>query len=159
MKGGAGAHAPAPAPEAPAVHDPPRPLDRLLDAARAYAQAQFDAPPVSVTVRLADGSSTTHHLPPAPASPAAPPCAHSPDFRSAVWHGVAYAFTPTQARVVEQLWAAWEAGAPEVGNDMLLVEAGSQTESVADLFEGSPALGTMIVEAGHRRFRLAPPPG
>jgi hypothetical protein len=61
--------------------------------------------------------------------------------------------------VVEQLWAAWEAGAPEVDNDTLLVEAGSQAESVADLFEGSPALGTMIVEAGHRRFRLAAPPG
>jgi hypothetical protein len=51
---------------------PPRkPLGRLLDAVRAYAAAQTDAQPLSVSIRLADGSRIVHHLPPAAA--AAPP--------------------------------------------------------------------------------------
>jgi hypothetical protein len=143
------------------VPDTPRPLDALLDAARAYAAAAAAAPPVSVTVRFADGSRVTHHLPPgAGPAPAAPPCSHSPDFRAAVWHGAWYTFTPEQARVVERLWAAWEAGAPaSLGQDGLLAEAGSEAGSVAALFAGSPALGTLVVEAGRRKFRLAPPPG
>jgi hypothetical protein len=43
---------------------------------------------------------------------------------------------------------------PVLGQDQLLNEAGSGAESVAALFAGSPALGTLVVEAGRRKFRL-----
>ena len=66
---------------------------------------------------------------------------HSPDFSQVCWFGRDYRFTPTQARVVEQLWLAWETGSPEVGQQCLLEGAGSQSNQLADLFRDHPAIG------------------
>ena len=136
--------------------------EALIEAARAYVMedVQPDAQPVSVAIRLNDGSEIVNNFPPLAVTPSAllapaPSCSHSPDFRSAVWYGTRYTFTPTQAAVVKQLWAAWEAGAPEMGVDMLLVEAGSQSGGLAAVFKGNQAFGAMIVTGDHRTYRLA----
>jgi len=136
--------------------------EALIEAARAYVMedVQPDAQPVSVAIRLNDGSEIVNNFPPLAVTPSAllapaPSCSHSPDFRSAVWYGTRFTFTPIQARVVEQLWAAWEAGTPEMGQEVLLEQAESRSECLAALFKGSRAFGVMIVPAGNRTYRLA----
>jgi hypothetical protein len=79
-------------------------------------------------------------------------CTHGPDFRSVVWHGKPYYFTPLQAAVVALLWNA----RGEVGGSYLLENAGSRCRSLSELFNGNPAFGEMIV-VGHTQgsYRLA----
>ena len=47
-----------------------------------------------------------------PASESRDEVAHSPDFRSVIWFGTKYQFSPTQAASVRCLWQAWEDGFP-----------------------------------------------
>jgi hypothetical protein len=98
-------------------------------------------------------------LVPAPAA-TSEPASHSPDFREVSWYGRHYAFTATQAAVVRELWAAWEAGTPEVHQDAALAAAGSQSARLVDLFKGHPAVGGdgLIGHAGKGKYRLAEPP-
>jgi hypothetical protein len=140
-------------PGAPGGH--PR-LDALLDAVRAFFE-DHECQPIQLSIFLANGGRVSFPVPPATPAPAAaapPACTHSGDFRSAVWKGTPYTFTPTQAAVVRQLWRAWEVGAPAMGQDALLEGAESESRSLSDLFRTNPALGTMIVESGNRTYQL-----
>jgi hypothetical protein len=83
---------------------------------------------------------------------------HSADFRTVHWFGTDYALTEKQAKVVEALWQAREAGDPEVGQDVLLRACGSDGVRLVDLFRRSPAWGTLIVSARAGLYRLAAPP-
>lgn len=85
---------------------------------------------------------------------------HSPDFRSVRWHGTEYSFTGNQAACVKVLWDAWQNGASDVGDEMLLnaVDAASPPRSLRDVFRDHPAWGTMIVAGGSKgSHRLAEP--
>jgi hypothetical protein len=83
---------------------------------------------------------------------------HSPDFRTVHWFGTDYALTEKQAKVVEALWQAREAGDPEVGQDVLLRACGSDGVRLVDLFRRSPAWGTLVVSSRAGLYRLADPP-
>jgi hypothetical protein len=91
----------------------------------------------------------------------------SDDFRSCRWGGETYEFTATQAAVVKQLWDAWKAGTPVLGQELLLERAGSSMGQgpdskprLAKLFADNPAWGTLIVAGATKgTFRLADPPG
>jgi hypothetical protein len=97
--------------------------------------------------------------------PQGPPVTHSDDYRSVVWHGVPYSFTPAQAACVKPLWAAWESGAAELGQEKILEswnyrkdsEAGTYQTRLVDLFRGHKAWGVMIVPGGSKgSYRLNP---
>ncbi len=73
------------------------------------------------------------------------PRKHGPGFSSVLWDGASYAFSATQAAVVAVLWEAFEAGTPEVKQELLLDQAGSVGKRIQGVFEGHPAWGTLIV--------------
>lgn len=105
-----------------------------------------------------DVPAAVSHTPPAPPthSPSAP--AHSPDFRSVNWFGTVYSFTGNQAAAVRVLWEAWEAGAPDVGDETLLsaVDPEAPPAKLAYVFNKHPAWGTLIVAGGSKgAHRLA----
>jgi len=83
-----------------------------------------------------------------PEPPALPPARHSKDFRSVHWFGTDYGFTPTQAACVKVLWAAWENGTPDLGQDTILEhpEVEAESKRLFDVFRDHPAWGTMIVK-------------
>ncbi|MCI0351197.1 MAG: hypothetical protein L0Z53_17375 [Acidobacteriales bacterium] len=88
------------------------------------------------------------------------PTLHSPDFRSVRWYGTCYSFTANQASVVGTLWASWEQGTPDVGDETLLKAADHEAppRSLRDVFRDHPAWGTMIVSAGSKgSHRLTEP--
>lgn len=84
---------------------------------------------------------------------------HSPDFRSVHWFGQDYQFTAFQAAVVAQLWEAWEHGAPDVGGQFLLENAGDdvETKRLDQVFRDHPAWKTMIVSTTRGAYRLEEP--
>jgi hypothetical protein len=96
-----------------------------------------------------------------------PPARHSIDFRSVHWFGADYCFTPGQAAIVKQLWAAWENGTPDVGQETLTGNSSLESNRIVDVFKDRdgpkglhPALGRMIVGGGTKgAFRLQAPPG
>jgi len=83
----------------------------------------------------------------------------SPDFRSVNWGGQLFTFTPTQARVVELLFNAYQSGAPELSHKYIL----SQVKQIAgvrlvDTFRKCKAWRTMIVGGAQKdTVRLADP--
>ena len=84
------------------------------------------------------------------------PCRHSVDFACVRWHGESYSFTATQAAIVRVLWSAWEEGCPEIRQETLLDQVGSESRNLSDLFKGHPAWGKLIVGGGSKgAFRLA----
>jgi hypothetical protein len=74
---------------------------------------------------------------------------HSDDFRSVVWFGTSYTFTKSQAACVEILWAAREAGTPELDGLTVVTKAEVAQTRLIDVFRSNgkthPAWGTMIV--------------
>lgn len=84
---------------------------------------------------------------------------HSKDFRSVHWFGKDFTFTAIQAAVVGVLWAAWEHDVPDVGDATLLMEAGSDSKRLVDLFKGHPAWATVIVEGKTKGSRRLVRPG
>jgi hypothetical protein len=86
------------------------------------------------------------------------PCRHGPGFASVLWHGTAYYFSPTQAAVVKQLWAAWRNGTPAVRQETLLLRASSDCQRLVDVFRDHPAWGSLIVPGPAKgTLRLAEP--
>lgn len=82
------------------------------------------------------------------------PCRHGPGFASVVWNGARFSFTRAQAHAVQILWEAWDAGTPEVCQEILL--EGEEDRRMVDLFKGHPAWGTMIVRGPAKgTFRLS----
>ena len=95
------------------------------------------------------------------------PARHSPDFRSVHWFGSDYDFTATQAACVSVLWAAWEQGTPDVGEQAILTHKTVDANStrLIDVFrarkpeKGSHmAWGRMIASGATKgAYRLNPP--
>jgi hypothetical protein len=87
------------------------------------------------------------------------PCSHGPDFCTIRWNGQRYTFTATQRAIVRQLWAAWESGNSDMGQEALLAGAESESDSIADLFRGKhPAWGVVIIQGDLKgTYRLAEP--
>ena len=137
-------------------------LEILFEAVRAYCRKRIPGdPPVCIRVKLKSGELISHPIPPEAVAvpvtePSRPAVSHSPDYRSARWHGTDYTFTVKQAAVVRVLWEAWEDGAPEVGCATLLQVAESDAERLRDVFQGHPGWGSCIVP-GERRgtYRLS----
>jgi hypothetical protein len=153
-------------------------LHQLLDHVRAYVAEQLPGQvPAVVRIDLTNGGHLVHALPlvvpaarPALLLPDAPPGAqdplpsrrHSVDFRSVVWDGTDYTFSPNQAAVIGQLWQAWEKGVPDLSQACLLEgtdEGNVNAERLRDVFRRSgiqhPAWGALIVRGnGKGIFRL-----
>lgn len=93
---------------------------------------------------------------------------HSADFTEVKWYGgEKYEFAyGAQSRVVQALWEEWEKGELGLHQDTIGQKIGSRSERfrLRDIFrvekDGKrtmhPAWGTVIVEVGKGRFRLAP---
>lgn len=118
--------------------------------------------PAEVRITFASGRRIIHPVPlvgsdGSPRSPRGPRSA-SVDFRSVYWYGDSYTFTATQAACVRVLWEALENGTEEIGQALVLTEAGSECDRLSALFTGHPAWGAMIVPGKSRgSFRLQPP--
>lgn len=137
----------------------------LLSRVRDYCACVLPGDPaVSFCVRFASGQRIQHPIPPAmPAEVRTRPRARrsaSIDFRSVHWYGDSYTFTATQAACVKVLWEALDNGTEEVGQAIVLTEAGSECERLAPLFIGHPAWGVMIVTGSRKgSYRLQVPAG
>ncbi|NOX55286.1 MAG: hypothetical protein GXP27_12785, partial [Planctomycetes bacterium] len=84
--------------------------------------------------------------------------AHGVDYRSVLWDGDTFTFTPLQAACVKILWEHREQGTPEVGEQTILTEADSDSNRLLNVFERGkhPAWGTLIVPGTRKgTFRLA----
>jgi hypothetical protein len=80
------------------------------------------------------------------------------EFRSLLWHGQVYGFNPAQAKVVAKLWNARQKGQPDVADDQLIRVSGSPNGRLDEVFNGSPAWGTLITDGETRgTHRIAPP--
>jgi hypothetical protein len=89
---------------------------------------------------------------------------HSADFRSVLWYGTEYYFTPTQAACVKVLWREWESGTPEIGDGTILEdpEVEAEAKRLIDVFRDRksstgyhPAWNTMITPGSTKgTFRL-----
>jgi hypothetical protein len=123
---------------------------------RAWVAAECGDTPARVIIRTSRGYKFDFTVPPCDCPPAHKPArvtggrTHSPDFRSVLWDGETYDFSPKQAAVVKQLWEAWENGTPVVSQAALLEGAESDATRLLDLFRRHPAWGVMIVE-GERK--------
>ncbi|HEY1381000.1 MAG TPA: hypothetical protein VGF55_29640 [Gemmataceae bacterium] len=142
----------------------------IADLIRRWVEQQFgpDARPGRIVIELHGAPPLT--LPVLGTPPADEPTATSPpareessvhsaeDFRTVLWHGQVYGFSPAQAKVVAALWAAREAGRPDVPNEALVRAGGTGDDRLEEVFNGSPAWGTLILEGAARgTHRIAPP--
>jgi hypothetical protein len=110
------------------------------------------APPVTLPILGATAPAPNHQ----PANDSAGPAGD--EFRSVLWHGQVYGFSPAQAKVVATLWGARQKGQPDVPDDQLVRVSGSTNGRLDDLFNGSPAWGTLITDGDARgTHRIAPP--
>jgi len=89
------------------------------------------------------------------------PARHSDDFRSIVWFGTSYTFTRSQAKCVELLWQAWEAGTPDMDGLTIVTDADVSQARLIDVFKSKgrmhPAWASMIVSQAKGAYRLAKP--
>jgi len=86
---------------------------------------------------------------------------HSPDFRSVNFCGQEFCFSAMKSRVVQVLFENWQKGAPDTGQDCLIEAAESkrQDSSIAQLFRGDAAWGTMIIPGTTKgTFRISGDP-
>src|SRR5262249_52852577 len=85
------------------------------------------------------------------------PARHSVDFRTVTWFGKEYRFTPTQAHCVKVLWEAWQNGTPDVGQETILEEAGSDSKRLQDLFKNHKTWRELITTVQKGSYRLNVP--
>ncbi len=69
---------------------------------------------------------------------------HSLDFRSVNWFGNSHSFTATQAAIVKTLWEARENGTPDIGQDALLEQVGSESNRLVDVFKNQKTYKQLI---------------
>lgn len=136
-------------------------FEELLEYAKLYCQgAGIVAKKLTIQAEKEDEtishpiSRLSQPTPPSAAKSKKAAVKHSPDFRSVVWFGEPYTFTPTQAAIVEKLWEAWEDDCPGVGQVALLEAVGSDSNRLRDVFKDHPAWGTMIVSGAKGMYRL-----
>ncbi len=145
----------------------------ISDLVRRWVEQQFGphARPARVVIELDGGAPVA--LPilasapaPEPARPPAPPAPAETnhtnhtgeDFRTVLWHGQVYGFNPAQAKVVAALWAARDSGRPDVPDEQLVRASGSGCNRLEEVFNGSPAWGSLITDGAARgTHRIAPP--
>jgi hypothetical protein len=100
------------------------------------------------------------------AQPAAPPdppkdsCRHSCDFRCVVWHDTSFTFTKAQAACVKSLWAAWQAGTPDLDGLTVITQADVDQCRLIDVFKSKgemhPAWGVMVIAGATKgSYRLS----
>lgn len=149
---------------------PPDDFDLVFDAGRIFVSRRYRPHRLTrIDLHLSDGrriqlpapeylASELSRLDAPTAAPTPPPTPnrHSPDFRSVTWGGRDYHLTRKQAVIVSVLWEGWEAGTPDVGQEVLLRTADSECTRLVDLFRRSSAWGELIV-AGETAgtYRLA----
>lgn len=141
-------------------------LDNLFDSARQFLSRRYPGSLLAeIRLRLHDGrkvvlaASPRCHVSEAQTPARLPRRSHSNDFRSVHWFGVQYSFTASQAAVVKLLWEADENDTPEMSQQAILEEIGSDCQRLSDLFKRHAAWGVMIVQgetAGS--YRLANEP-
>ncbi len=94
-------------------------------------------------------SELTQTKPSIPKNLCDPKTNHTPDFAAVSWFGTDYTFTPSQRKVVAELWKAWEEKTQGVSADDLRKIARSSGSQLRDLFKGKggmhAAWRTMIV--------------
>lgn len=127
-------------------------LDQLFAASDQVAEHLYSQSAITVSIELASGqvlrlpiAKQTRQLSPASQNENSPQAKHSPDFRSINWFGQVYGFTALQSAIVSILWQAWESGSPDVGDQYLLEESGSESNRLDQLFRGHPGWGVVIV--------------
>jgi hypothetical protein len=138
----------------------------ISDLVRRWIESQFgpNIRPVRIVIELIGAEPVAL---PILGAPAKAPSQHSnvevaksagDEFRSVLWHGQVFGFSPAQAKVVEKLWGARANGNPDVPDDHLIRVSGSPDGRLDDLFHGSPAWGTLITDGDARgTHRISPP--
>lgn len=82
-------------------------------------------------------------------------CCHSDDWRVVVWFGKRFELTVLQGEVVRQLWAVRHEDITEIQQEELLVNAGSDSMRLSDVFRNSKdAWGQLVCTDGGGRYRL-----
>ena len=104
-------------------------------------------------VSLSDGI----HMKPLREIGGTPEATHSADFSSVYWYGETYTFTPTQKAAIRLLWEAKDNRTPDLGQDYILDEIGSDSKRLRDVFKSHPAWKKMITTIKSGSFRLAKP--
>lgn len=84
------------------------------------------------------------------------PARHSVDFRCVRWFGQDYCFSPSQAIIVSQLWAAWLHGTPKMGAAALLEACDMISDRISEIFKNSDAWGTMVCTDNRGVYWLQP---
>jgi hypothetical protein len=79
----------------------------------------------------------------------------SPDYCTVRFNEAEYTLTPSQSRMMQVLWEAWESGYPAVAKDRLAVAGRDDEEKrVRDTWRGSGLWGTLIVRPRTGRYQL-----
>lgn len=126
-------------------------LSKILADLRSYCE-QMGESPLLLEVKLCSGRAIVHPFP----APELPARRAGAGYRSVVWDGAEYSFTPLQAAAVAVLWEAWQAGTPDVGGQLVLRRIDSDRPYLRCVFEGHPAWGKLIVAgSGRGMYRLA----
>lgn len=123
----------------PSPDDPARSLWKMLESVRTVMQVLYPTLHAD-TLQVTFKEGVEFKMP----MPACSTPRHSTDFRSVQWFGVEYWFSPTQAKMVSVLWAAWENQTPDVAGETLLEESGSTASRVYDVFKGHSSWGEMV---------------
>lgn len=118
---------------------------QLIAAIGKYVAANFgDILPVELSIKLETGQRIVLPVRPLCGKPTATNT-HSADFRSIVWEGESYRFSTLQSAAIELLWRSWESDAPDLSQDYILTEIGSESRSLSDLFKNHKAWGKVVV--------------
>lgn len=127
--------------------------DKVFDTAIAFAgQIRPGVRVSTVTVELEDGSRFELRVPTNYVSV----FTHSPDYRTVVWRGRSFQFSPSKAIVVQALHEANLAGMPDVAGADLIERAESNSNRMSDLFRDDPAWNTLIISGiAKGTYRLA----
>lgn len=134
-------------------------LDRFSECIKSFVDANWPGVSAeSVTITFSDGRAPFTLPRPSHVAAAGGKSARScsPDGTTVRWHGERFTFRAMQARAVRILWDAMEADTPDIRQDSILEEIGSESRRLSDVFRGSPAWGKVIVP-GERggTFRIA----
>lgn len=81
---------------------------------------------------------------------------HSDDYRTVIWHGRQFTFSPTKAIVIQLLHEANLAGMPDVSGQVLIEKAESNSNRISDLFRDDPAWNVLVVSGKDKgTYRLS----